>query len=151
MIAFALGTPSLIQYDTSDCSLVPVVAKPLEWAHGIPIAFVMCVVQVNAWRASNPGIPNVNDWLALVLRTLTWAPRMMELVGEDSREDSYKVIARLAVQETWRHAILIYIYMVRASFSCSCESYGLVVMCRACVLLILATLEFSIRYNRYFN
>ncbi|KAF8599442.1 hypothetical protein BDV93DRAFT_560385 [Ceratobasidium sp. AG-I] len=111
MIAFALGTPSFVQYDTSDCSTIPFVARPLEWAHGIPAEFVACIVQVNAWRASNPGIPNANDWPALVLQTSTWIPRATDLVGEDSCEDSYKVIARLAVQETWRHAVLTYIYM----------------------------------------
>ncbi|KAF8599449.1 hypothetical protein BDV93DRAFT_300265 [Ceratobasidium sp. AG-I] len=117
MIAFALGTPSFVQYDTSDCSTIPFAVSPLEWAHGIPAEFVVCIVQVNAWRASNPGIPDANDWPALVLRTLTWMPKAMDLVGEASCQDSYKVVARLAVQETWRHAVLIYIYMGMCLFS----------------------------------
>lgn len=152
MIAFALGTSSFAQYDTSDFPILPVVVRPLEWVHGIPVEFVVNIVQVNAWRTCNPGIPNANDWPELELRTLAWMPRTMELVGEDSCEDSYEVITRLAVQETWRHAVLIYIYMVRVLFS----TYGYGTdwsntMCRACALSTLMTFEFSTRYDRYFN
>lgn len=111
MIAFALGTPPLIQYDTSDFPVIPAVVGPLEWVHGIPIELTVNVVQVNAWRASNPGIPNVNDWTDLELRALAWIPRAMELAGDDS----YEVVTRLSVQETWRQAILIYVYMVSLS------------------------------------
>ncbi|KAF8606104.1 hypothetical protein BDV93DRAFT_520961 [Ceratobasidium sp. AG-I] len=111
MIAFALGTPSLVQYDASDYPIVPVVVRPLEWVHGIPEELIVNLVQINSWRASNPGIPNANDWLELELRALAWIPRTTELMGEDLSEDSYKVVSRMAVQETWRHTVLIYIYM----------------------------------------
>lgn len=149
MTAFALGAPSLAQYDTSDFHTVPAIGKPLEWAHGIPVEFIVSVVQVNAWRASNPGIPNEIDSLELELRTLMWTPKAMDLVVEGSCEDSYTIITRLAAQETWRHAVLIYIYMVRVPFSCARQVDGLNPMYRACVLLTLMILEFSTRYNRY--
>ena len=149
MIAFALGTPSFVQYDTSDYPIIPVTVRPLEWVHGIPEELIVNLVQVNSWRASNPGIPNMNDWAELELRALAWIPRTMELVGEDSYEDSYEVVARMAAQETWRHAVLIYVYMVRAfSLSRNREAHWLNAMHRACVWLTLKIVEFSTRYDR---
>lgn len=108
MIAFALGIPPLVQYDTSDVPVISAAPGPMDWVHGIPMEFTVGIVEVNTWRASIPGIPNMNDWLDLELRALAWTPSAMELGGGDS----YEIVARLAVQECWRNAILIYIYMV---------------------------------------
>jgi hypothetical protein len=66
------------------------------------------VMLVNAWRAAHPGIPNANEWVGLEMRTMAWEPRIAPITGEDS----FEVVARLAVQESWRHTVLIYIYMV---------------------------------------
>ncbi|KAG9121300.1 hypothetical protein FRC07_002785, partial [Ceratobasidium sp. 392] len=105
--AFILGLPQLVEYDTDELSILSERVQPLEWVHGLPVELTANIVQVNAWRTSCPGIPNMNGWVDLEMRTLAWEPRTREIQGGDS----FDVVARLAVQESWRHAVLIYIYM----------------------------------------
>ncbi|KAG9079809.1 hypothetical protein FRC06_007442, partial [Ceratobasidium sp. 370] len=100
--AFIFGLPPLVEYDSSEFPIISERAQPLEWVHGIPIELTVNIVQVNAWRAAHPGIPNANGWVDLETRTLVWEPRVEEIKGNDS----FEVVARLAVQESWRHAVL---------------------------------------------
>lgn len=111
MTAFALGIPSLAQYDTTKFP-IPVDIPPLEWVHGTSVELTSIIAEVNSWRALNCGIPNMNDWPGLEQRVLAWVPKAMELTQEDSCE----MIVRLAVQESLRQAVIIYIYMVSFPF-----------------------------------
>ncbi|QRV96325.1 Fungal specific transcription factor domain [Ceratobasidium sp. AG-Ba] len=104
MTAIVFGFAPLVQYDVSDLDAS---AQPFEWVHGIPMVLLAAIIQVATWRATCPGILNMNDWRELEARALGWKPRVDELVGDDSVE----VVSRLGLQESWRHAILIYIYM----------------------------------------
>ncbi|KAG8777535.1 hypothetical protein FRC12_000322 [Ceratobasidium sp. 428] len=107
MLALVLGLPPLVEYDSSEFPIISELVEPLDGVHGVPIELIVNIVQVNAWRAAHLGVPNADGWMGLEVRTLTWDPRTEEIQGGDS----YEVVTRLAVQESWRHAVLIYIYM----------------------------------------
>lgn len=107
MCALVLGVPPLAEYNFGD-SLES--SLPIEGFHGIPAQWVVDIGYVHHWRSTQPEVLNQDDWGSLESRTLAWKPRMVELYSEESTE----LIARMAVQESWRHATLIYIYMVRA-------------------------------------
>jgi hypothetical protein len=147
--AFIFGLPSLVEYDASEFPTIPEVTQPLEWVHGIPVELTVNLMLVNAWRAAHPGIPNANEWVGLEMRTMAWEPRIAQLAGEDSLE----VVARLAVQESWRHAVLIYIYMV--SFPSISEYRGFdnerIINHRACVASRPTIFESNPQSDRSFN
>ncbi|KAG8743391.1 hypothetical protein FRC10_012117 [Ceratobasidium sp. 414] len=107
MIAFILGLPPLVEYDLSEFPIISELAQPLEWVHGIPAELLVNIVQVNAWRTVYPGVANATGWVDLETRTLAWEAKAEEIRGDDS----FGVVTRLAVQESWRHAVLVYIYM----------------------------------------
>ncbi|KAG9118509.1 hypothetical protein FRC07_006940 [Ceratobasidium sp. 392] len=104
MCSMAYGLPQVIEYDTS--------APPLEahfhsveWVHGCPVELQMIIVKINSlcnWNQIGP----VPDWQSVEQELLRWKPPISKL-----QEDSWKPVARLAVRESWRHALLIYLYM----------------------------------------
>ncbi|CAE6355504.1 unnamed protein product [Rhizoctonia solani] len=99
--AFVLGVPPLVNYGYGDeCDS----ASLLEWIHGIPTVLVETISRVNNWRAGS----RADNWKVLEERVLSWQLRLIKADGEDSVLES---MARLAVQESWRHVALIYIYM----------------------------------------
>ncbi|QRV82564.1 Fungal specific transcription factor domain [Ceratobasidium sp. AG-Ba] len=51
------------------------------------------------------GLPQ--DWYRVERELLDWKPSTRSVPGEEG----WKAIARLAVRESWRHALLIYLYM----------------------------------------
>jgi hypothetical protein len=105
--ALLLGVPSLVEYayDGEFDSETP----GFDWVHGIPAALIKIVAQVNSYRAGS--IFSVNNWETLERRTWAWKSQRNLL---DASPDSQNVNqARDAVQEGWRHLLLIYIYMVR--------------------------------------
>ncbi|CAE6473304.1 unnamed protein product [Rhizoctonia solani] len=104
--ALVLGTPPLVEYGY-DCECDPA-SHGLEWIHGVPIALVETISQVNSWRAGSRVAP-LDDWRNLERRVLAWEPQSVVVEGEQFGTES---VARLAVQEGWRHVALIYIYMV---------------------------------------
>lgn len=110
--ALVLGTLPLVQYDTA-YPTEPLGAKYLEWVYGCPAHIIVLLAQINAWRTT--------EWLGQanleadtcreaeeVLRG--WNPRV-ELEDELGGE-SLKCVGRFAIQESWRHAVFIYLYMV---------------------------------------
>ncbi|KAG9079682.1 hypothetical protein FS749_008315 [Ceratobasidium sp. UAMH 11750] len=107
------GTPPLIEYDTSHPAIRPHQSHPLEWVHGCPAEFTFSIVQINTWRARNlhrwaePGVV----WKEIEAATWTWRSRC----DYGPERDSWKVVARFATQECWRHAVLIYLYLVCAT------------------------------------
>ncbi|KDN33694.1 hypothetical protein RSAG8_13213, partial [Rhizoctonia solani AG-8 WAC10335] len=104
--AFVLGVPPLVQYGyDGECDSS---SHGLEWIHGIPVALLDAISQVNSWRAG-PRVP-LDYWEVLERRVLAWQPSSA-VRTEDSAAESASA-ARVAVQEGWRHAVLIYIYMV---------------------------------------
>jgi hypothetical protein len=109
LCTLALGVAPLAEYDSSDSSIQPGAPLPLEGFHGIPFEWIVIIGDVHVWRAAHPGVSNETGWTSLELRTLAWHPRTVDI----SSRESIELVVRMAVQETWRHATLIYIYMVR--------------------------------------
>ncbi|KEP53351.1 putative fungal zn(2)-cys(6) binuclear cluster domain protein [Rhizoctonia solani 123E] len=103
--ALVLGVPPLVEYGY-DGKCDPI-SHGFEWVHGVPIPLVETISQVNSWRAGSRDAP-LDDWRNLERRVLAWEPQPVIVEGEDSATGS---VARLAVQEGWRHVALIYIYM----------------------------------------
>ncbi|QRW20083.1 Fungal Zn(2)-Cys(6) binuclear cluster domain [Rhizoctonia solani] len=101
-----LGVPLLVEYGY-DGDHEP--ENPMfEWIHGIPATFLEVMAQINSRRTGSRV--RLDDWQTLEERVLFWKSRYAMLndapvPGSDDAE-------RVAVQEGWRHLLLIYIYMV---------------------------------------
>ncbi|CAE6536963.1 unnamed protein product [Rhizoctonia solani] len=101
--AFVLGVPPLVEYGyDGECDPT---SHGFQWVHGVPIALVETISQVNSWRAGSRVAP-LNDWRNLESRVLAWNPQPV-VAGDEPTGN----VARLAVEEGWRHVALIYIYM----------------------------------------
>ncbi|KAJ1305621.1 hypothetical protein OPQ81_000618 [Rhizoctonia solani] len=103
--SFLLGTPPLVEYGyDGECDSR---SHGLEWVHGVPVALVQVISQVNSWRAGSRAAP-LGDWRELERRVLDWKP---QFVMSNDKDSAISNDARRAVQESWRHVALIYIYM----------------------------------------
>ncbi|KAG8732529.1 hypothetical protein FRC12_019233 [Ceratobasidium sp. 428] len=101
----AYGLPQVVEYDTS---VIPPESNmyPTEWVHGCPIRLKIMLANLNKhvmW--SRTGI--TSDWQSLERELLSWQPPNYIIPDEEA----WKKVARLAVQESWRHTLLIYLYM----------------------------------------
>ncbi|CAE6413763.1 unnamed protein product [Rhizoctonia solani] len=100
---FLLGVPPLLEYDYyGKCDPV---SHGSEWIHGVPAPLVEIISQINSWRAGFK-VP-LDDWRVLESRVMAWEVQPLPIEDGDSRMN----VARLAIQEGWRHVVLIYIYM----------------------------------------
>ncbi|CAE6529956.1 unnamed protein product [Rhizoctonia solani] len=103
--ALVLGLSPLVEYGyDGECDST---SHGLEWIHGVPVVLVQTISQINSWRAGSRVTP-LADWKALERSILAWEPQPVVPDGEDS---GMQGVARLAVQESWRHVVLIYLYM----------------------------------------
>ncbi|CAE6501353.1 unnamed protein product [Rhizoctonia solani] len=99
-----LGVPPLVEYGyDGECDPV---SHGLECIHGVPVAFVETISQVNSWKAGSK-VP-LDDWQTLESRVKSWQAQLPVAEDEDVGTEN---VARLTVQESWRHVALIYIYM----------------------------------------
>ncbi|CAE7071844.1 unnamed protein product, partial [Rhizoctonia solani] len=101
-----LGLPTIAEYDSAGFPIAPGATIPIQWIrgiHGIPVEMFVNIVEVSNWRAGRKDV----DWAALEMRALAWKWRQVEIESKESAE----MIYRVAIQEAWRHATLIYIYM----------------------------------------
>eukprot|EP01099_Mayorella_cantabrigiensis_P002288 TRINITY_DN200_c0_g1_i1.p1 TRINITY_DN200_c0_g1~~TRINITY_DN200_c0_g1_i1.p1 ORF type:complete len:615 (-),score=-31.21 TRINITY_DN200_c0_g1_i1:59-1903(-) len=109
LTSLTFGVPPLIEYDTSasvsEISLLQ--SQRIESIQGCTAIFAIGIIKINAWRAYNHGPPASYIWEAIEADVWSWEPQ-----PEDGPpDDSWKSIARLAIKEGWRHAVLIYLYM----------------------------------------
>ncbi|KAG8796108.1 hypothetical protein FRC12_004860 [Ceratobasidium sp. 428] len=104
------GLPPLVEYDTSHPVIHTHGGYPMEHIHGCPTQFAFSIVRINQWRARHPhgGSEENADWRAIEKEVWEWCPSCEN--GADS--ESLRLVMRLALQEAWRHALLIYLYMV---------------------------------------
>ncbi|CAE6406195.1 unnamed protein product [Rhizoctonia solani] len=100
-----LGAQPLVEYGYEIESNLT--SHSLEWIHGIPVALVEAISQVNSWRAGSRVAP-LDDWRNLERRVLAWHSSLTVAEGQESGAN---ITARFAIQEGWRHVTLIYIYM----------------------------------------
>ncbi|KAG8707806.1 hypothetical protein FRC09_001604 [Ceratobasidium sp. 395] len=116
MAATAFGSIPLLHYDTTIPSC-PVSAHIehesmiLEWVYGCPAEIVVLFAKINGWRASrwmeqpSMGADDNEDWRQVEEKAKQWTARI------DRIDESAAVVGRLAVQESLRQAVLIYLYM----------------------------------------
>ncbi|KAG9074787.1 hypothetical protein FS749_013623, partial [Ceratobasidium sp. UAMH 11750] len=97
--------PQVIDYDTSVAPLESH-THPVEWIHGCPATFQATLVNINSlFHRKQPG--SRLEWKSIEQYLKSWRP-----VIQASRDgESWGAIARLAIQESWRHTLLIYLYM----------------------------------------
>ncbi|CAE6473664.1 unnamed protein product, partial [Rhizoctonia solani] len=106
MCSIVLGLPTLAEYDLTGFPIVPGSDLTTDWfhgVHGVPVEMIVNITEVHNWRAHKKAA----DWTALEMRAWTWTWNQKEIQSEESVEMVYRV----AIQEAWRHATLIYIYM----------------------------------------
>ncbi|QRV82523.1 Fungal specific transcription factor domain [Ceratobasidium sp. AG-Ba] len=109
--AVTFARPSLALYDTHPMStnvprqiLETERSSALESVYGCTIPMIILFAKINALRA---GVERWNqDWRQLEVEVMGWT------FIADHVDDSIGRIMRLAIQESWRQAILIYLYMV---------------------------------------
>lgn len=142
--SLAFGVPPLLVYDTTVQSRVIEEnenkdrIRLLEWVYGSPADILLIMARVNAWRASRlieplavastsgptgldtieysflngtgPFTSEPEEWRTVERLLNCWTPVVEET------DWSSNDVARLAVQESWRQAGFIYLYMVRHLF-----------------------------------
>ncbi|CAE6498933.1 unnamed protein product, partial [Rhizoctonia solani] len=101
--AMVLGTSTFLPYDTTATAHRSQFG--MEWIWGCPEEFIIQCARINMIRSSEEGQRNSGQWKNIESEIIEWEP-----VVEQSN-DSRDTVARLAVQESWRHAMLIYLYM----------------------------------------
>ncbi|QRW11216.1 Fungal specific transcription factor domain [Ceratobasidium sp. AG-Ba] len=103
------GVPQLVEYDTSHPPIAVPGAYPTEWVHGCPVRFAFAIIKINQWRAKHPngGSQEGSAWKEIEEDILSWRPSCD--YGPDS--ESGRLVMRFGIQEAWRHALLIYLYM----------------------------------------
>lgn len=111
--ALALGTAPLLHYDTTRYSHESTEdSRVLEWVYGCPPDIIILLAKVNSWRVArwiDPAAVNGNEWREVEGMARTWGPNIEPVDG------SANLVARVAIQECWRQAVLIYMYMVSLS------------------------------------
>lgn len=101
MLCSALyGIPHTIQYDTS----IPVLID-LYPVHGMPPELQFALIDITNCYSQNHA---AYDWWDIEQRLLNW----QSPVCGTNNDESWKTIAQLAVHESWRQTMLIYLYMV---------------------------------------
>ncbi|EUC60500.1 fungal Zn(2)-cys(6) binuclear cluster domain protein [Rhizoctonia solani AG-3 Rhs1AP] len=102
--AMAFGLPSQVDYDT--VGFMPMsVPVPFEWTHSSPAEFQVILADINACRDKRPGARTRED---LERRLLAWQAQP-SYYGESW--ETWMISAWFAVQESWRLALLVYLYM----------------------------------------
>ncbi|EUC60488.1 fungal-specific transcription factor domain protein [Rhizoctonia solani AG-3 Rhs1AP] len=106
LYSMAYNLPQLVEYDTS-ITFAPNELYSHSWTHGCPTEFQIALSEINTCRdgkATSTG----RDWRAIEQSLLTWESRP---IPQEAEWESWMVVAWLAVQESWRHALLAYLYM----------------------------------------
>lgn len=110
LAALALGVPPLLHYDATYYPDQSRKDPYLEWVYGCPAKIVILLAQINAWRASRWMEKldlDVSRWRDAEELLQSWSPSL------ESESESYDLVGRFAIRESWRHAVFIYLYMVR--------------------------------------
>ncbi|QRV96318.1 Fungal specific transcription factor domain [Ceratobasidium sp. AG-Ba] len=109
LTSLTFGVPPVVEYDTSHPIIPTIQAHPIEWVNGCPFEFVFSIARINQWRARRPDQRVGHDRILKEIEADTWAWQPRCDYGPET--ESWKVVMRHAVQEGWRHGVLIYLYM----------------------------------------
>lgn len=141
--AMAFGLPQQVEYDTSlRVGCLSKTSLPYECVHGSPIEFQIALAEINACRDKSP---NARSWEEIEHKLTTWQPRSSEY---DPSWEPWMAIAWFAVQESWRHALLAYLYMVSFILPCSCCGLSNAWVVRRYAAHLQMTRAFSHLYGR---
>ncbi|KAG8694347.1 hypothetical protein FRC09_009906, partial [Ceratobasidium sp. 395] len=107
--AAAFGTAPLLHYETNfyDPPTDRLSIKIVEWAYGCPGDIIVLLAKINVWRVSKwieQAVWNEEQWREIEERLKGWKPVM-------DTDQSASVVARFAIQESWRQAVFVYLYM----------------------------------------
>ncbi|CUA77640.1 hypothetical protein RSOLAG22IIIB_02658 [Rhizoctonia solani] len=97
------GVPHLMDYNT-DIKLFHVEPHPAEWIDCFPGEFMILLAKINACRDQR----STEDWRNIERQLIAWEPRPK---FEPKGLESWKVVAWLALQETWKQTLLMYLYL----------------------------------------
>jgi hypothetical protein len=109
--AMAIGIPQQVEYDTTAYarpiapSTQPSAASSHQWSLSSPSDFQLVLADINACRDKSPV---ARDWRDIEQWLLTW----QSPPAEYEFTKPWMKMAWYAVQESWRLALLIYLYMV---------------------------------------
>ncbi|CAE7186270.1 unnamed protein product [Rhizoctonia solani] len=102
--AMASGLPSQVDYDT--IGYIPTSSPmPFEWMHGFPAELQIALADINVCRDKRPGARTQE---VLEQQLLTWQARPSYY---DESWETWMITAWFAVQESWRLALLAYLYV----------------------------------------
>lgn len=101
LCSMVYGVPQVLEYDTSAPSR-GTYKYPL---HGCVADFQILLADINSRCARNVI---ADDWQTIEQRLLEWKAPFFDTEGPEP----WRAVAQLAVQECWRQALLIYLYMV---------------------------------------
>ncbi|KAG8738537.1 hypothetical protein FRC10_006741, partial [Ceratobasidium sp. 414] len=105
LFSMLYALPQVVDYDTSVMPLESDV-HPVEWFHGCPATFQATLVDINSLFHRKQAESRL-DWQSIEWYLKSWQP----VVQASGDGESWGTIARLAIQESWRHSLLIYLYM----------------------------------------
>ncbi|KAG8736274.1 hypothetical protein FRC10_009491, partial [Ceratobasidium sp. 414] len=108
LLSLSTCQPMVFRYDVTplpDLGELDKISPGLQWMHGIPDQFLVMLARMNMLRED--FAPDVDPWIINDLETqiTNFEPIV------DRSINSYLAIARLTVQESWRQAMYIYLYM----------------------------------------
>ncbi|CAE6487280.1 unnamed protein product [Rhizoctonia solani] len=101
--SMAFGVPQQVEYDTTIYTL-PSTLPWHQWAHGSPAEFQVVLAGINACRDRSP---TARDWREIEQWLLVWQLQP----GQHIFTESWMTIAWYAVQESWRLALIAYLYL----------------------------------------
>ncbi|KAJ1311816.1 hypothetical protein OPQ81_010278 [Rhizoctonia solani] len=97
------GVPQILDYNTG-IELFHAEPHPLEWFDCFPGEFLIPLAKINVCRDQN----STESWRNIEQELVSWEPRPK---FDPKGLESWKLIAWRALQETWRHTLLIYLYL----------------------------------------
>jgi hypothetical protein len=106
--ALLLGMPPLVEYDTSSPAIETDPTHTPERVHGCPAALIITVVKIRICRSRVPRNLSRDMLKEIEADIWGWYPKC----DYGKLDNSWQLVARLAILEGWRHAALIYLYMV---------------------------------------
>ncbi|CAE7132138.1 unnamed protein product [Rhizoctonia solani] len=104
MASMAYGVPHLVEYST-DTEPFHTEPHTTEWMNCVPGEFLILLAKINICR--DQGLL-AEDWQDIERRLVTWEPRLR---FKPQGLDSNRSVAWLALQESWRQTLLIYLYL----------------------------------------
>ncbi|CEL53618.1 hypothetical protein RSOLAG1IB_06473 [Rhizoctonia solani AG-1 IB] len=103
------GLPQRVEYDTAIYSQFSY-SSPYQLAHGLPTELSLALADINTCRDKSL---HARDWRDIERQLLMWQSHH----AEHTFAESWMTIAWHAVQESWRLALLVYLYLAVCNVS----------------------------------